>query len=156
MGFVVRCCCLLLVACGMTVAQFDRSSTKLRNNWTLQSSCNLKQGTAGELISSSGFRPTGWIATEVPHTVEGAQVDAKAFPFDPFVGMNLRKIPGTVYPLHKIFAYVPMPEDSPYRCSWWYRTEFRAPLAKKRVWLRFDGINYRASIWLNGKKICEG
>ena len=30
-----------------------------------------------------------WLATTVPHTVLGAQVDAKIFP-DPFYGMNLR------------------------------------------------------------------
>src|SRR5947209_1094020 len=90
MGFVVRCFLLVLVGCAMCVAQTDRWSTELRKNWTLQSSCSLKQGNTGEFISTSRFRPTGWIATEVPHTVEGAQVDAKVFPFDPFVGMNLR------------------------------------------------------------------
>jgi exo-1,4-beta-D-glucosaminidase len=54
----------------------------------------------------------------------------------------------------KIFGYLPMSEKSPYRCSWWYRTEFASPDTPGRTtWLHFDGINYRANIWLNGKQI---
>jgi len=86
----------LLALLGMCEGQAAHvTGTELRKNWSLQSSCRLKQGTTGELISTTRFRPEGWVPTEVPHTVEGAQVDAKVFPFDPFVGMNLRKIPGT-------------------------------------------------------------
>jgi exo-1,4-beta-D-glucosaminidase len=49
-----------------------------------------------------------------------------------------------------------MPQDSPYHCGWWYRKEFAAPNAsanEARFWLHFGGINYRADIWLNGRKI---
>ena len=68
--------------------------------------------------------------------------------------MNLRKIPGTDYPVGKIFGYLPMSDKSPYHCSWWYRTEFASPATPGRTtWLHFDGINYRANIWLNGKQI---
>ena len=50
-----------------------------------------------------------------------------------------------------------MPADSPYRCSYWFRTEFTTPpaLAGKTAWLHFLGINYRANVWLNGKKIAD-
>ena len=50
-----------------------------------------------------------------------------------------------------------MPKDSPFRCSWWYRTEFKAPDAAngQHVWLNFGGINNRANIWLNGRRIAE-
>src|SRR5208282_2214410 len=49
----------------------------------------------------------------------------------------------------------PMPDDSPFRCGWWFRTEFTLPKGyrHKGVGLHFDGINYRADLWLNGKKI---
>ena len=69
--------------------------------------------------------------------------------------MNLRKIPGTTYPIGKNFAELPMPKDSPFRCSWWYRTEFRVPDGAKgqHIWLHFNGINYRANVWLNGHKL---
>ena len=71
-----------------------------------------------------------------------------------FFGMNLRKIPGMDYPVGKIFGYLPMSDKSPYHCSWWYRTEFSASTTPPRTtWLHFDGINYRANIWLNGKQI---
>jgi exo-1,4-beta-D-glucosaminidase len=50
-----------------------------------------------------------------------------------------------------------MPPDSPYRVPWWFRTEFQAPAEHKgkTLWLRFDGINYRANVWLNGKRIAD-
>ena len=71
--------------------------------------------------------------------------------------MNLRDIPGTSYPLGDLFSHFPMPADSPYACSWWYRTTFATPArlgtALQGVILHFQAINYRANIWLNGKKI---
>ncbi len=53
------------------------------------------------------------------------------------------------------------PQGSPFVCSWWYRTEFKLPLVpgsagkNKTDWLHFNGINYRANIWLNGQKIAD-
>jgi exo-1,4-beta-D-glucosaminidase len=125
----------------------------LRTGWRLQSACVDKS--SGEEISLPDYRPTGWIEAQVPGTVLGSQVAAGVFP-DPFFGMNLRKIPGTDYPLGKIFGYFPMSENSPYHCSWWYRTSFAVPgAAGKTTTLHFDGINYRANIWLNGKQIAH-
>jgi len=50
-----------------------------------------------------------------------------------------------------------MPDDSPFRIPYWFRTEFNLPQAyqRKKIWLHFDGINYRANIWLNGKRIAD-
>jgi exo-1,4-beta-D-glucosaminidase len=127
------------------------ASVPLPNNWKLQSGCVVKS--SGEQISQPDFRAAGWIRAVVPGTVLGSQVAAGVFP-DPFFGMNLRKIPGTDYPIGKIFGYLPMSENSPYRCPWWYRTEFPASDGEGKItWLHFDGINYRANIWLNGKQI---
>ena len=41
------------------------------------------------------------------------------------------------------------------RQDYWYRTEFTlGPGARQqRVWLCFDGIHYRADVWLNGGKV---
>lgn len=76
---------------------------------------------------------------------------------DPDFGMNLRKIPGTGYPVGANFANLPMPKDSPFACSWWYRSEFAIPadFHGRTAWLHFDGINYRANIWINGKKVAD-
>ena len=48
-----------------------------------------------------------------------------------------------------------LPSWSPYACSWWYRTEFQLPqdFRGRRVWLHFNGINYKANIWLNGRRL---
>ena len=49
-----------------------------------------------------------------------------------------------------------MPSDSPFKVSWWYRKEFSVtPRHDGQVWLNFDGINYRANLWLNGKHIAD-
>jgi exo-1,4-beta-D-glucosaminidase len=124
----------------------------LRDSWMVQSSC--KVSAKGAQISAPGFRTDDWHATSVPSTVVAALVADKTFP-DPYFGENLRSVPGTTYPIGKMFSVRPMPKDSPFRCSWWYRTEFRAPdgFDGQRVWLNFGGINNRANIWLNGRQI---
>ncbi len=73
----------------------------------------------------------------MPSTVLAAQAAAGAVP-DPYYGDNLRQIPGTSYLIGHNFANLPMPADSPYRCGWWYRTEFAASAASaqdERLWL---------------------
>ncbi len=127
---------------------------QLREGWAVQSSC--KVGQTGEEISSRKFVAKGWHGATVPSTVLAALVADKAFA-DPYFGMNLRSIPGTGYPPEKLFSRLPMPDDSPFKCSWWYRTEFRLPrsFADQNLWLNFQGINYRANVWINGKRIAE-
>ena len=129
--------------------------TPLHEGWQLQSACKIQAG--GETISTEGFHAEGWLKAAVPSTVLAAQVAAGIFP-DPYFGMNLRQIPGTSYPIGHNFANLPMPADSPYRCGWWYRKVFTAPAeahAGERFWLHFGGINYRADIWLNGRKAAD-
>src|SRR5579863_9097750 len=129
--------------------------TPMHDGWRLQSACKLQA--TGDAISAPGFSVDGWLATAVPSTVLAAQAAAGQVP-DPYFGMNLRQIPGTTYPIGHLFSNLPMPADSPYRCGWWYRSEFAAPAAaprEGRYWLHFGGINYRAEIWLNGQKIAD-
>ncbi len=61
------------------------------------------------------------------------------------------------YKIGENFSLEDMPKDSPFRVSWWYRTEFQVPAdwQDKSAWLNFRGINYRANIWLNGKQIAK-
>jgi len=132
----------------------DATRIDLDRNWSIQSSAKLTA--AGGEISTAAFAPQNWYAASIPSTVVGALIANKVYP-DPFFGMNLRSIPGTTYPIGQNFANAPMPDDSPFRVSWWYRTEFKLPaLTKgKRLWLNFDSINYRANIWLNGRQIAS-
>ncbi|MGH9642157.1 MAG: glycosyl hydrolase 2 galactose-binding domain-containing protein, partial [Terriglobales bacterium] len=76
---------------------------------------------------------------------------------DPYFGMNLKSLPGMDYSPLSFFANQDMPADSPFRCAWWFRTEFATPAgaANHATWLHFDGINYRANVWLNGEKIAD-
>ena len=39
--------------------------------------------------------------------------------------------------------------------DWWYRTTFTAPAGRDVYSLIFKGINYRADIWLNGRKLAN-
>ena len=131
----------------------DTSETRilLHRNWEIQSSCEVKA--EGEEISTSGFSTRGWHRAEVPTTVVAALVADKTYP-DPYFGRNLKSFPGMDYLSTTFFANQPMPEDSPFRCSWWFRTEFATPQSlRKTTWLHFKGINYRANVWLNGQKI---
>jgi exo-1,4-beta-D-glucosaminidase len=126
----------------------------LHKNWQIQSSCDVKA--AGEQISSAGFDAKSWHKADIPATVVGALVTDKTYP-DPNFGTNLKSFPGMNYSDKNLFANQDMPEGSPFRCSWWYRTDFRPPAGelKKTQWLNFLGINYRANIWLNGHKVAE-
>jgi exo-1,4-beta-D-glucosaminidase len=126
----------------------------LREGWVLQSSTKITG--AGEDISGGAFKASDWIAADVPTTVVAAQIKSGLLP-DPFYAMNLRQYPGLSYPIGANFSNIPMPPDSPYAVSWWYRKEFALPnvFGGKTVWLNFRGINYRANIFLNGKRIAD-
>lgn len=124
----------------------------LEKGWALQSS--VKAGADGDALSRAGYQPRGWHIVTVPGTVVGALVQAGVYA-DPYFGMNLRRIPGTTYPIGARFTLIPTPDDSPFKASWWYRTEFDVPAAKRgrSFALHFDGINYRANVWMNGTRI---
>lgn len=112
----------------------------LQDGWHLQSSC--KFDATGAQISTPGFETPGWHSASVPSTVLAALVADGAYPH-PYFGAN--------------FANLPMPKNSPFACSWWYRTELTIPktFQGRTVRLHFGGINYRANIWINGKKLAD-
>jgi exo-1,4-beta-D-glucosaminidase len=126
----------------------------LKEGWAIQSSANIQE--EGNVVSTADFKPQDWYPTQVPSTVLAALVNDHVYP-DPYFGMNLRSIPGTTYPIAQNFSRTEMPPESPFLHPWWYRTAFELPAAYrgKTVWLHFDGINYRANIWLNGKQIAD-
>src|SRR5256886_6251242 len=155
--FTVSFILLLLGLCGSAMAQSQRRQALpaklfLREHWTIRSSAQVKE--KGDVLSQQAFQPLNWYPAKVPSTIAGTLVDNKVYP-DPFVGMNLRLMPGCSYPIGANFSLRPMPEDSPFRVSWWYRTEFRRPAGyrDRNIWLHLDGVNFRANLWLNGKQI---
>jgi len=50
-----------------------------------------------------------------------------------------------------------IPEGSPFKVAWWYRTEFSIPAdyQGKHTWLKFHSINYKANVWVNGKLVAD-
>src|SRR6202171_4820655 len=130
------------------------AAISLSEGWQIQSSCEAKA--TGEQVSTPGYAANGWHKTTVPNTVVGTLVDDKTYP-DPMYGTNLKKLPGMNYSDKSFFALQDMPAGSPFRCSWWWRKEFpvKPPFSGEHFWLHFPGINYRANVWVNGKKIAD-
>jgi exo-1,4-beta-D-glucosaminidase len=126
--------------------------TVLRDGWKVQSSARVS--TSGDKVSEPGFSTLGWYATSAPKTVFAILVENGVYK-DPYYGMNLRNFPGVEYKIGGQFANEEMPANSPFAVPWWYRKEFEIPVADsgKQIWMQFHGINYRAEIWINGKKI---
>ncbi len=135
-------------------AEPGSSRLMLQEGWQVQSSARVAE--KGAALSMPDFQPSDWYKTSVPATVMAVLVKNQVYK-DPFFGMNLRQIPGVSYPIGGNFSLVPMASDSPFRIPWWYRTEFKVPAnyAGKQVWLNFEGINYRADIWLNGQQLAN-
>lgn len=127
-------------------------------NWKLESSTQVSEDDLK--VSTPEFNDNPWIDAQVPTTVLRALVKAKIYP-DPHLDMNNFKIPDANDDMNKRFKLegfthlkgIPNPFKDPY----WFRTEFNIPKDKKnkKTWLNFDGINYRADVWLNGKKIAD-
>jgi exo-1,4-beta-D-glucosaminidase len=119
--------------------------------WTIQSSAVATD--TGAVISTPSYAATGWYAATVPTTVLGALV-ADGVYNDVLTGMNLRSVPGTTYPIGTDFLQTPVPADSPFAPGWWFRTVFDKP-AGAAVTLHFEGISYRANVFLNGQSIAD-
>jgi exo-1,4-beta-D-glucosaminidase len=148
------CASAALLAAAMLAAPLSRADGEitLRRGWALQSSA--KVSASGDAVSSVGFDASAWYKASVPNTVFAVLVENGVYK-NPYFGMNLRSIPGVSYPIGSQFANQEMSQDSPYAVPWWYRDEFEVPAAfqGKTIWLAFRGINYRADIWINGKKV---
>ena len=91
----------------------------------------------GPAISTVGFQDRDWVVATVPGTVLASYLNAGAIP-DPNFGDNQFMI-----------------SESFFYADFWYRDEFEAPpaAAGRRQWLNFDGINWKANVFLNGKSL---
>lgn len=105
----------------------------LSDGWRICSSADVRS--TGEAISRPGFASADWLQASVPSTVLASLVATGVYE-DPYVGMNLGGIP-----------------REPFLVPWWYRITFllSEEEAAGTILLEFDGINYAADIWLNGR-----
>jgi exo-1,4-beta-D-glucosaminidase len=136
---------------GLAQGSLEKVAVSLHDGWFVQSSANTTA--TGAQISTPGFSTAGWLRSSIPATAVGAQVGNGIYP-SPYVGMNSQQIP-TWPPAGQNFANVTWPTGSPYSVHWWFQNQFTLPstLAGQRIYLHFDGINYRANLWVNGKQI---
>ncbi len=136
----------------MKTSQPSDGRLMLMDDWKVQSSKSLP---GGDQVSSPNFKPSGWYKTSLPSTVVSTLAENKVH-LDPYHGMNLRQYPGMAYAIKENFALFPIPDDSPFAASWWFRKEFKVPTSSnKHFCLHFDGINFKANIWVNGKKLAD-
>ncbi|MEM9141994.1 MAG: sugar-binding domain-containing protein [Bacteroidota bacterium] len=115
----------------------DSFRLALRDNWKIQSSQKVLE--KGALVATRGHDKKDWIPTTVPATVLGNLV-ANAHIENPYFGENLKKIPTELF-----------------KVPWWYATQFELDDIQSRKFasLIFDGINYKANVWLNGMQIAD-
>ncbi len=105
------------------------------NAWRLQRDSLVKAD--GATLSRPGFKDSNWIPATVPATILSSYWNIGALP-DPNYGDN-----------HLMIS------DSFFYSDFWYRTEFVMPrsFAGRRMWINFDGVNWKAEIYLNGEKL---
>ena len=133
--FILTCAAL---AAGLIVtAKPQRADIKLSEGWFIQSSAEISLD--GAQLSSKGTDfGDNWYKASVPSTVMGALTAENGLYADAFMGRNYAEI-----------------DRSKFENPWWYRTTFKAPALKKgqRAELNFEGLSYRADVWLNGELV---
>jgi mannosylglycoprotein endo-beta-mannosidase len=159
MKTILLCMLTCIAACGIALAQkhvslvshSSENSVFLRSEKTHQGAYSWQMikaadaNAGGEVISTSKYSTERWAAAIVPGTVLNSLVANKAYP-EPYFGDNNRKnkklIPDISDVGREFYHY-------------WFRTGFNIPakFKGKRLWLKFHGINYRCTIWLNGQRL---
>jgi hypothetical protein len=119
----------------VAAANPDGSLSLARGRWRLQRASLV--GATGEQLAQPGFVDQDWMVATVPGTVLTSYLNDGAIP-DPNFGEDQYAI-----------------SDSFFTADFWYRDEFVAPAAQpgRHTWLNFDGINWKAEVYLNGHRV---
>lgn len=110
-------------------------SISLKKDWRINSLENVDS--SPEIISTAHFDASKWYHATVPSTVMGNLVNNGVYP-DIFHGINMESV-----------------DRSQFNKAWYYRREFEfsPEQINDNVKLIFEGINFSADVWLNGKQI---
>jgi len=113
--------------------------TLLNSNWITRQAAYIMVD--GAVLSSGKQDFKGWMPATVPGTVLTNLLNNDLIP-SPYFGMNNKLIPDIFHTGNDFYTY-------------WFVNQFIIPeIGKdKRIWLNFRGINYKAEIFLNGKRI---
>ena len=120
-----------------TFSSFAQSPViEISKGWQVQDIAKVAD--KGEKISTLAYQPKNWYKATVPGTVLTSLVNNKVYP-EPLYGENNRP--------DKISEYL-------CRTSYWYKTTMDIPQSYtgKNIFLNFDGINYEANVFVNGKQ----
>ena len=127
--FVVMVLGVALTAC--------TEKTTQNMEWQVQSSEKIDQ--TGDILSTPDAKTDGWIKAQVPSTLMGV-LTANGIEPEALTAEDYAKI-----------------DKQRFEKSWWYRTTFNLPALEEgqHVLLDFDGVCYRANVWLNGQQIAN-
>jgi hypothetical protein len=101
--------------------------------WTVQRASLIEED--GDSLSQAGYDDDTWVPATVPATILVSYLNAGALP-DPNYGDNQLQI-----------------SESFFNSDFWYRNEFTVPPAAatgRHTFLNFDGINWKAEVYVNG------
>jgi len=118
--------------------QSDGTQDLAGGNWRLQRASFVPA--SGEELSTAGFADKDWMVATVPGTVLTSYLNDGAIP-NPDFGDNQYAI-----------------SDSFFCADFWYRNEFIVTAERhpgEHTWLNFDGINWKAEVFLNGQRVAR-
>ena len=108
----------------------------LSKGWLVQSSAKVQS--TGDVLSTPAVDVAGWYEATVPSTLMGVLTTNGVEP-EALTAEDYQRI-----------------DKCRFDVSWWYRTTFTLKQrSKEHVLLSFDGISYRANIWLNGHLVAD-
>ena len=127
---------LVPVAHAPAAARADGTLPLAGGNWKLQRASLV--ASSGQQLSMPRFADKDWMIATVPGTVLASYLNDGAIP-DPDFGDSQYAI-----------------SDSFFCADFWYRNEFTLAAERdsaEHTWLNFDGINWKAEIYLNGQRV---
>ncbi|MDR0429505.1 MAG: discoidin domain-containing protein [Tannerellaceae bacterium] len=102
-------------------------------NWKLQRASLVEA--KGETISTADYDDNQWMVATVPGTVLSSFINIGAVP-DPNYADNQLQV-----------------SESYFLSDFWYRNEFTVSNPTKYVFLNFNGVNWKANVFVNGKQV---
>lgn len=110
---------------------------KADSGWGMMDSAEVPD--PGEVISQPSYPADGWFPATVPGTVLGGLAASGSY--------------GDVYRWKNLAAVDP----ARFSGSWWFILKFKAPesFRGRHVFLHLDRVNYRANVWLDGKRVAS-
>jgi len=119
-----------------TLSLDENSNLSLNDGWLLKRAAEVSEN--GVELSSSNNNNDGWLAAQLPSTVMSILVDNGIYK-EPYSYNNMANIP----------------MDSILK-PWWFTSTFNLEDVKNKSFnLNFDGINYKAEVFLNGVLIAD-